>query len=260
MRRLKKITLIVFLCLISFTAIADEHKIHVICDVWPPYQFSEHGRLGGFSTKVVKEVLTRMGVEIHSLESYPWKRALSMIEKNKVDALFSANYTQERKKFAYYPDEEIVQSPWVVWSREEDGFEYNSLNDLMGKSIGVVRGYSYTPQFLEFIKSHNNFDEAVDDTTNFKKLNFNRVDVVIAELGNGYSVLKTENIQRVVPHKSNPIKVDGLYMIFNKYRISQAFVDRFSNELKKFKQESVYKIWYDEYFSMESTLKHTDIK
>lgn len=257
MSHLKIITLIVCLSLFSFRAIADEQKIDVICDVWPPYQFLEHGRLGGFSTKVVKEIFRRMGVEVQSLESYPWKRALYMIEKNKTDALFSANFTQERMEFAYYPEEEIVQSPWVVWSREEDEFEYNSLDDLKGKSIGIVRGYSYTPKFLEFIKIHNNYDEAADDAINFKKLNLSRVDVAISELGNGYYVLKNLNIQKIVPHKNNPIKVDGLYVIFNKQTISESFVNRFSNELKKLKQESVYKIWYVEYFSRDPMLKST---
>lgn len=246
---LKKIIFVILsISIFSITAIADENKIQIACDIWPPYQIDNDGNVEGFSTKVVKETFKRMNVEIENLEAYPWKRALYMVEKAKVDALFSANYTKERTQFAYYPDEELVQSPWVIWSREEDEFIYTSLDDLIGKKIGTVRGYSYTPEFLNFLKKHSKVDEVTDDATNFKKLNAGRIDVAIAELGNGYSILKDLNIKKITPHKKHPIKADGLYIMFNKNRISQGFVKKFSEELKKIKQESVYKIWHDEYF------------
>ena len=246
----KKISIIIMISLSLFvsTGIASEKNMKIVCDVWPPYQISNEGSLNGFSTKIIKEVLKRMNVDIESLEACPWKRALYMIEKDEADALFSANYTQERTGFAYYPDEAIVESPWVIWSRAEDAFTYASLNDLIGKKLGTVRGYSYTQELMDFLKTHNNYDEVTDDLSNFKKLNAGRVDVIIAELGNGYSVLNELKIKNIVPHKNHPIKTDGLYIIFNKHRISQAFVKKFSEELKKIKQESIYQTWYDDYF------------
>ena len=244
----KMLFLSLCLCIISTVVSADEKKMSIVCDIWPPYQISVDGHVDGFSTKVVKEVLKRMDVEIELLKDYPWKRALYMVEKSKADALFSANFTEDRTQFAYYPDEPIVQSPWVIWSREEDDFKFNTLNDLKNKKIGVVRGYSYTPEFLEFLKTHAKVDEVTDDATNFKKLNAARVDLTVSELGNGYHIIKNLKLDKIVPHTDHPIKTDGLYIIFNKESVSQAFVTQFSNELKKLKKESVYQIWHEEFF------------
>lgn len=56
-----------------------------------------------------------------------------MIEKCKADALFSANFTKDRTEFAFYPDEKIINSPWVMWVREKDELKFESFDDLLGK-------------------------------------------------------------------------------------------------------------------------------
>ncbi len=135
-------------------ALADERAITLVCDEWPPYQVMEKNRVSGFCTKVVEEVFKKMGVKIAGLDVYPWKRAIAMLEMGKTDALFSANFTRERTAYAYYPKEPLIQSPWVVWVRKGDGFTFNALSDLKYKKVGVVRGYSYTGEFWDYIKNN----------------------------------------------------------------------------------------------------------
>lgn len=249
MQIVKKIVLIGFFSIFVSNVNAEMNSIDIICDEWPPYQVVENKQVGGFSTKVVKIVLERMNVNIKSLKAYPWKRAITMIEKGEVDALFSANYTKERTEFAFYPDEEIVNSPWVMWVREEDELKFESLNDLTGKKVGLVRGYSYTPDLWLFVKKHENYDEVTDDEQNFRKLNAGRVDFITAELGNGLFLVRKLGIDKIIPLINNPIKSDGLYVIFNKKNVPEYFVNKFSAELKKLKKESLYQFLYDEYFN-----------
>jgi polar amino acid transport system substrate-binding protein len=233
-------------------ALADERAITLVCDEWPPYQVTEKNRVSGFCTKVVEEVFKKMGVKIAGLDVYPWKRAIAMLEMGKTDALFSANFTRERTAYAHYPKEPLIQSPWVVWVREEDGFTFNALSDLKYKKVGVVRGYSYTGEFWDYIKKNAKPDEVTDDETNFKKLNAARIDCTVAELGNGYHILKELKIKRIIPLKNRPIKEDGLYVLFNKTTISEAFVKKFSAELKKVKEGLLYPYLYNEYLGEKS--------
>ncbi len=249
MKNFRWITCMV-ICMVLWIGTLSAQEMELICDEWPPYQIVENSHVTGFGTEIVKTVLERMGVNISSLNVYPWKRAITMMEKGEAHALFSANYAKEREAFARYPEEALIQSPWVLWVRE-DGLKFDSFEDLKGKRIGVVRGYSYTPEFLDFIQKNAVVDDVTDDETNFRKLNGGRIDYAVAEMGNGYHLLKKLKLNRIVPIKDKPIKSDGLYLIFNKNRVSKETAERFSAELKKFKQEEAYQILYRQYFEVK---------
>ncbi|WP_163338915.1 ABC transporter substrate-binding protein [Desulfopila sp. IMCC35008] len=249
-------TVAMFAFFVALTSPTDSvsQTLNVICDEWPPYQIIDDNKVDGFSTNVVKTVFSRMGVDIGTIRVYPWKRAITMLENGTADALFSVNFEKSRSQFALYPKETIILSPWVMWSREEDRLKFDSLNDLIGKIVGMVRGYSYTPELWDFVKKHEIYEEASNDKQNFLKLNFGRIDVIPAELGNGLYLVNKLGLNTVEPLMRNPLKRDGLYIIFNKNNIDGSFVDKFSAELKKLKQEPIYKNLYDEYFTLVSQL------
>lgn len=232
---------------------AAETPMSLICDIWPPYQIQEKTKIVGFSAKLVTEVLKRMNVPIMGITAYPWKRALTMMERGKADALFSANYDQARTAFAHYPKEPLISTPWVLWVKKNNGLSFKTLTDLKGKHVGIVRGYIYTPLFWDYIRQNAHPEMVTDDETNFKKLNIGRIDYTVAELGNGNHIVKSMNLNNIIPLKEKPIREDGLFIIFNKSRIKESFVNQFSDELKKIKQESFYNNLKKEWFIDSST-------
>ncbi|WDP87554.1 MAG: transporter substrate-binding domain-containing protein [Desulfobacter sp.] len=237
MRISKRIIFFIFFSFLVFVTHAESKKLTILCDIWPPYQTVENGRLSGFSTKIVSIVFKRMGADVATFKPYPWKRAILMIERGKADALFSANFTKARADFAFYPDEPIVTSPWVIWGNKDNKIEFRSFDDLYGKTVGIVRGYSYTPEFWNFAKKYNVYVEVPNDEMNFKKLNAGRIDFALAEFGNGVHIVKRLNLNKIIPFVKNPVKTDGLYIIFNKKTVSTSFVNAFSKELKKLKKK-----------------------
>jgi len=232
------------------TALALTSPIRLACDIWPPYQMETRDGLTGFSTEVVKAVLKEMDVEIESIEPYPWKRALTFLEHGFKDGLFSANFTPERETFAIYPKEMIVESPWVIWSRGNDAI--TSLDDLKGKTVGVVIGYSYTDEFWDFIQTYCTVDKVTTDEINFKKLHNGRIFATVAEYGNGMYLANKLGFTDIRPQKQVVIKEDGLYMMFNRDNVSQGFVDDFSERLAKFKTTDAYKALYQRYFTIKT--------
>lgn len=226
-------------------------ELRAVCDIWAPYQIEGGEEVTGFSTEVVRMVLQRMDGETMALRAFPWKRALMMIKDGEADMLFSANLSESRTEFARYPEEPLAESPWVLWVRKDRGLRFDTLNDLKGRRIGVVRGYSYTEEFRNFIQKHATPDEVTDDRTNFLKLNSGRIDYTVAELGNGYHILRELKFKNIMPITENPIKTDGLYAIFNKDKVDSAFVDRFSDELKRLKSEPAYKSLRVRYFGLD---------
>jgi polar amino acid transport system substrate-binding protein len=240
--------LLVLFCLFSLSAAAAE-PLTLVCDIWPPYQVHGDQKVSGFSTELIREVCALAGIPITVIHAYPWKRALLMLETDQVDGLFSANHTEERTRFALYPTLPLVKSPWVLWARRDAPHAYAGLQDLRGQRIGVVRGYSYTPAFWEALtQSDSIIEEAPSDEVNFRKLSAGRLDLAVAELHNGRFLLQQEKLENLKPFPLHPIKTDGLYLIFNKNRVPQETVDRFSESLRAFKDSEAYQVLYNHYF------------
>jgi polar amino acid transport system substrate-binding protein len=218
----------------------------LVCDVWPPYSVKTADGMSGLSVEVVRAVYAQLGVKDVKILPLPWKRALDMARFGEADGLFTANYTPERKVYFDYPDEPLLESPWLVWTRR--GTTIGSLDDLKGKRIGVVLGYSYTPEFWNFIQTHCTVEEVYNDNINFRKLALGRLDATVADLGNGL-VLAAAVGGGIHPNPGYEIKRDGLYIVFNRKRVSERFVQRFSNALKKFKKTGAYKALWNKYMT-----------
>lgn len=247
-QKMKRLLILLIGLVVSGPAHASTLALDIVCDEWPPYQtVDQNGNLGGFSTDVVNAVLERMNVKVNSLIVYPWKRALTNLQTGKCQALFSANFTQERTEFAWYPKEPLVESLWVIWVKKDSCHTYTGFSALKGKKVGVVRGYSYTEEFWSFLTTHNVYEQANSDEINFKKLNAGRIDYAAAELWNGSQILKTLGYKNIVPITSHPIKSSGLFIMFSKKSVSQDFVAQFSNELIQFKKEPAYQVLLDAY-------------
>lgn len=234
---------------------AQPTSLRIAVDEWPPYEFKtgEPGNqyISGFSTEVVLAVLKQMGVGVNGkIEQYPWARGEKMVIDGSTDVLFTAATNEKRAQVTHYPNESLMESSWSFFIRKEDEkkIKFDSLNDLKGRKVGVVRSYSYTPELWAFLESEKNFEEVTVDEQNVKKLISSRLDYVAMDYGNGLALLKSMGLlDKVVPLK-NPIKSISLYAIFSRNTVEKEFVDAFSEKLKAFKKTNEYKLIFDKYF------------
>ena len=251
--------LALFISLVLLAAIAvsatvvftTEPPARLVCDIWPPYQFNSEGRLAGFSVEMVKAVYQRMGTPIRSLESFPWKRAVNILESGNAEGLFSVNRTRDRDIFARFPEEPLFEAPWIIWTRKES--TVRTLDDLKGKRVGVVIGYSYTPEFWEFIQTYCKVEKVTTDDINLHKLANRRLDAVAAEYGNARYIIRDRHLHGLTPHRDIVIKKDGLYIMFNRRSVGDAFVRRFSKALKAFKATPEYEALRRKYLAGPDT-------
>ncbi|MBG0790875.1 MAG: transporter substrate-binding domain-containing protein [Desulfovibrionaceae bacterium] len=225
------------------------NRVRLVCDIWPPYQFRTGTGVGGMSVEIVKAVYGRLGYTEFDIQAFPWKRAMDAIRFGEADALFSANLTTARAVYLCYPDEPLFESSWVVWTRA--GSCILTLDDLRGKRLGVVLGYSYTDEFREFIQANCLVEEAHNDRINFKKLSLGRLDALVAESGNGAYLTRALNDESIIPIPRIEIKKDGLYVVFNRKQCREDFVKRFSEELKAFKQTEEHRLIRAKYLGVE---------
>jgi len=239
---------------IGMSVTADaQTKLTIATDNWPPYEIVANDVVtGGFSTEVLQAVLKYMQVDIiGDIRAYPFARLNSYILKGAIDAAYSLSSNEIRRQSCYFPTESLVKSQWVLFIRKknEATLTFTSLDDLKGKTIGVVRAYAYTSGFWEFLETEQNFEVVTNDTQNFMMLSAGRVDFIIAEYGNASTIVHKLGLRdQIIPLLDHPIYTTELYVIFNKQTVQQQFVEDFSSTLKVFKTTLAYENIYQKYF------------
>lgn len=127
--------------------------------------------------KVLDAVAQELGVTFEP-RTYPWARA----ERYAIDGVglvYGLPKTADRLRALHYSDTASHNSLWLV-TRSDATFPFNSLEDLRGKTVGTVRGYSYG---LEFDTARGRLFRTDDDIssrgTRLTRLMLKRVDVVL---------------------------------------------------------------------------------
>ncbi len=246
-------TRIIMSAVISFVLLSVSVQAEILNiaseENWIPYAVTEDGEAKGFSADLIRAVLDRMETP-YTITPYPWKRALSMVMDGKAAGLYNASPKPDRAEKCFYPTEPLVYSQYVFFILKEraDTLQYESFDDLQGHTLGMCDGYSYSPEFLEFAKTHDDVIKAPDDEILLKMLSKGRVDFFPAEIGNGMAILKKLGLEDTITYLPKPLLEKPYYVIFNKERVDQAFVDEFSQTLKAFKETPEFKAIYDAYF------------
>jgi len=242
--------------LFMFTPVAvcidktPDKPLKIVCDDrFPPFEFREGDKMSGLAVDLVKTLLTRMQIP-YSIESYPWKRAESMVLSGEADALFSASYLDARADACWYPLEHLFESVYVLFIRiqDEDVLHYDGFEDLKPKHIGVTLGYSYNELFWMFLKGTGNYSEATTDEQNLQMLANGRCDFSIIEKNVGKTLIKTMHLEDKITYIPKTLIQKPYFLIFNKKQVPRSLADRFSKELNIFKTTEEYKKTYSIYF------------
>lgn len=171
---------------------AQAKKLIITTTAFPPHIIVENGKVTGILTEIVEEVLKRNGIEAE-IRNVPWKRALKEVEEGSSDAIFAPIHNEERTKFLYFPSEKLGSEKTVIMSLSGSGIKASKLDDLKDKNVGVVRGYSYTPEFDKSTDIKKT--ECDDEKQLIKVLGVKRLDFVIGEESTLKYVAKQAGIQ-----------------------------------------------------------------
>ncbi|OHD19360.1 MAG: hypothetical protein A2Y34_02835 [Spirochaetes bacterium GWC1_27_15] len=244
-----KFLLFMFLIMI-ISSLFGEDKLRIITDDWQPYEFEDNKQVVGFSTELILATFNDMGISIENIEIWPWLRGETLILDGKIDALYSGLKNKKREEMCYYPEEHLIDSVWLVYIRKEDEgrLKYDSYKDMDGKKVGVVRNYTYTEEFWDYINKTNNYEEVVRDKDNFNNLINKKVDYIVAESRTAKVIIEKLNATNKVISLKKIIKADNLYILFSKKRVNKKLVDLFSEHLKKIKKTDLYLKIYKKYF------------
>ncbi|EEX94857.1 putative amino acid ABC transporter, periplasmic amino acid-binding protein [Vibrio orientalis CIP 102891 = ATCC 33934] len=171
---MRNLILLVVSTFISFAV--NSAVITAAQDPWAPFVQKDKAN-PGVSVEIITEAFKSQGHSV-DFKIMPWTRALNEVKSGKVDVLVATWFTNERTSFLKYSDPYLENSLKFIM-RKGEGFEYNGLDSLSGKTVGIIRNYGYGDEFL----SATNFKkpEANDLIANAKKLTAKRVDLTLED-------------------------------------------------------------------------------
>jgi polar amino acid transport system substrate-binding protein len=237
---LKIVTL--FLASIVFAVSAQTQQIHLVTEIFPPYQYKDtvDNRLIGISTEIVREI--QKGLKDESkIKAYPWPRAVKLVSKKKNTAIFSMLRTKEREhKYKWVGP--IAKMQLVFFKKKGSRITLKSIDDAkkVGK-IGVTQKVANYDILKE--KGFKNLDviKSGVDEKNIKKLIVGRIDL--------WPALKTAGLYNarimgfkgeIVPIENVTIFDGDLYIAFNK-QTDDAIIKKWQKELDRLKKSGKVK-------------------
>ncbi|EIV8493707.1 transporter substrate-binding domain-containing protein [Vibrio vulnificus] len=171
---MNKLLFVVTTLLLSFLSHAA--TITAAQDPWAPF-VQQNNANPGISVEIVIEAFKTQGHDV-DFKIMPWTRALNEVKDGRVDVLVATWFTQERTSYLNYSQPYLENSLKFI-KRSGDGFEYNGMDSLSGKNVGIIRNYGYGDEFLK--ATNFNKPEANDLVANAKKLLAKRIDLTLED-------------------------------------------------------------------------------
>ena len=171
-------------------------------DPWPPWKLvdpqSWEVNPQGVDNLLIDALLSTynqaFGADFRaSYRGYPWKRCLDMMEKGDADLISGVLKSPEREQFLIFLDPPYkTKSAKVFYVREGGAQRIQQYEDLHELKIGVQAGVRYFEPFDDDPKIRK--EEAGNDLSNLRKLQYGRVDAVISTETQADYLIATEGL------------------------------------------------------------------
>jgi polar amino acid transport system substrate-binding protein len=140
-------------------------------------------------------------------------------------------YKTSRRLALYDYSQPIFEEKLIVYVHRDKAFRFTRVDDLNGKRIGVIRGWSYTEAFDEAIRDGSiKVSESSSDEANFKMLVSGRLDAVIAIELAGQRIIQQLQLRQVLA-LTPPLGINPTYLVFAKQAKQKALLQRFDRTL-----------------------------
>lgn len=201
-------------------------------DPFHPFYYQEGNSTKGLQYELAAMAFNKMHVSF-DVDFMPWKRALLLAEAKKADGVFGLRKTKARKRWLIFPDEPLMTVSTVIFYRKGTNFEFEGLSSLRGKTIGVIKGYTYGEDFdnSPLFKT----EEVATLKQNFLKLLAGRVDLVAAYKTVGLTAIRQMGLEDKISYDPRSVHKTALYVGFSKIPGNAAIVKEFSRRLKEVK-------------------------
>ena len=187
----------VMIFFIFFGLYAEEKVLYLTSLEWPPYTGQELYD-DGLSSYIVKKAFEAEGYKVE-VDFFPWSRAVHNAKTNSKYTAYFPEYYSENLTKSFYLSDPIGISPLGFAERISNRIEWDRLEDLRGKRIGIVQDYINTEEFDMMVRTERLLvDVAVNDKFNLLKVLGGRIDLAVVDKNVlGYYLNYDEKLKKI---------------------------------------------------------------
>lgn len=227
---------------------------------WPPF-LDRSLPHNGVVAQLISDVLAEEGYQVR-FHFRPWPRAYLEASTGMRDATAIWMHKPEREKDFYY-SQPVMEENFVFFHLKSKPFNWQSLQDLAGMTLGGGINYSYGPEFNAALDNGVFVLERVSSKEqNFKRLLLRRIDAFPEEITVGYHSLyrdlKESDYQQITHHPT-PFLSNNSFLLFPKKKASSpALMEAFNKRLAAFRGSGRYAHYFDRLKETPSPSKSID--
>jgi polar amino acid transport system substrate-binding protein len=159
-------------------------RLYITTEQSAPSSMLDRRRVVGIATDKVREAMARAGID-YTIELLPWKRAYLAALQRPDACVYSTSRTPEREALFKWVGP-TDSGEWVLMGRADRKLQLRSLADARGLRIGTYNGDARDA----FLRARGfEVDAASDDMANPRKLLLGRIDLWVASLRSGSTIL-----------------------------------------------------------------------
>ena len=193
-------------------------SIIVATDDWCPYHCDTDDGPEGYAVDLMREIFKAADIDV-VYRVMGWERAVEEALEGHVGAVLGAS-RQWGKGFVF-PEEEMAIDFFGFYVQAEDSWQFKGVGSLIGKRIGIPRGYRLDPEFEAFLNAHKNELEVyragreAPAEKNLRLLTTGRVDVILDDVRVVRHVAQSMAVQGLIKYAGDFGFNDKLYIAFS---------------------------------------------
>jgi polar amino acid transport system substrate-binding protein len=197
------------LALALLPVLVSAETLTAVGDPWPPFLDPDQPNQG-VATEIAQAAFATQGYDV-KLSFQPWQRAIDGVRDGEFDMLLGTWKTPEREAFLQFSEPYAVNEMKFI-KRKGDTFQYNGLDSLSGKVVGIVRGYGYGDDFMK--ASNFKREEAATLMPSLLKLASQRIDLTLEDELVARSLMSKEHPELLesVEFVSPPLSSNALHV------------------------------------------------
>ncbi|CAH2602269.1 Amino acid ABC transporter substrate-binding protein [Rhodovastum atsumiense] len=204
----------------------------------PPFMYADAGKPAGIYNALISEAFRRIGLAA-DMSAAPWKRAIAGLDaaENGVGGIYSNAERQRKYDFSDKLFDEVI----VVYVPKARAFGFSGVDSLKGKTVGVIRGWSYGDDFDAAVKAGTiRTEETASDASNFAKLALGRIDAVLAIREAGKVAMAAQGVGEKVTALDPPLSSNPSFLAFSRQAGKGELLGRFNTALGAMRRDGSF--------------------
>ncbi|KQW42470.1 MULTISPECIES: ABC transporter substrate-binding protein [unclassified Roseateles] len=232
-----------FRCLVLAAMLNSVHAAecrHVVFSAnpdYPPFSWSDRGKLYGASIELTERILRELAVPAEVRYLGPWNRVLRAAKSGQIDLVTALKFTAERDAYLLFTSARFSANPVAVFARAEAPFDYHGWDDLVGRVGLISRGDRFGEGFDEFLQGKLTVQTSNNVEDGFANLARKRGDYFVTGYYAGRAYLAGKGLETRVVALTPMVNQGSVHHGFSRASPCKELVGQMAEKLRRYEAD-----------------------